>query len=510
MRKKMLLSLTTAVLLSLSFPPLKLGFLAYLALIPFFLLLEEINFKEAIRWGYLTGLFANIGTLYWISWVTVPGALAAILYLPVYFILYAVLHTYLQKKLAKRYLLVTIPFLWTGMEFLRSLGVLGFPWNSLAYTQSYYLSLIQYVTYTSLFGVSFWIVTINVVILCLMKEISHLKRAIALLVFLIILLLLPWLYGRWVIPEEETELKEKIRIGLVQGNIDPYLKWDDAFVDRNLVIYDSLSRQLKSSELDLIIWPETATPVYLRDSFLYKTAIRSLIDDLHVCLLTGTPDYRFLPNHSFETYNAVFLFTPLTDDIEFYRKLHLVPFGERVPFTDTFPLLKNFLENLEMGEGNFSPGDKIVSFKIPLLKKPQRFKKDHLLVPAIICFESLFSNLVRKFVLNGADILVIITNDAWFGRTSAPFHHAQAAIFRAIENRIAIARCANTGVSMFIDAYGRTTKTTDIFEAATLNDGMTLRDQTTFFTQYGDVFPVVVSLLNAFPLLTALFIGRKS
>jgi len=510
MRKKMLLSLTTAVLFSLSFPPLKLGFLAYFVLIPFFILLEDLNYKESIRWGYLTGLFTNIGTLYWINWVTVAGAFAAILYLPIYLIFYAVLHTFLRKRLATKYLFICIPFLWTGIEFVRSLGVLGFPWSSLAYTQTYYLSLIQYVSYSSIFGVSFWIVTINVVILSIIKNVSNVKKVITYLVFLILLFIIPWLYGRWVMPDEETDSKEKIRIGLVQGNIDPYLKWDDEFVDENLKIYDNHSRQLKDSCLDLIIWPETATPVYLRDSAHYLQTIRTLLKDLNVCLVTGTPDYKFFPDHTYKTFNAAFLFTPLNNNFQVYRKLHLVPFSERVPFTEVFPLLKDFLESLEMGEGNFSPGDRIVSFKIPILNDKERFQRDFVLAPVIICFESMFSDLVRKFVKNGADILIVITNDAWFGRTSAPFHHAQAAVFRAIENRIGIARCANTGVSMFVNAYGRTLTKTSIFEKATIVENMFLRSKTTFFTRYGHVFSITVSLLNIIPILTALFSSNKT
>lgn len=505
----MLLSLFTAVLLSLSFPPFALGFLAYFALIPFFILLEDLSYKESIRWGYLTGFFTNIGTLYWIGWVTPPGAVAAILYLPIYSIFYSVLHTFLRQRLGSKYLFICVPFLWTGMEYIRSLGVLGFPWNSLAYTQTYYLSLIQYVSFTSIFGVTFWIVAINVLILALLKDASNKKKVITYLILLILLFLIPWFYGQWVIPNEELDTKEKIRIGLVQGDIDPYLKWDDEFIDENLAIYDSLSNEFDENQLDLIIWPETATPVYLRDSFKYKKAIRQLVDKQNVCLITGTPDYKFLPDRSYMTYNAVFLFTPLTKTVEVYRKLHLVPFGERVPFTDIFPLLKDFLESLEMGEGNFSPGTEIVSFEVPVLKEKERFKQGSILAPVLICFESMFSELARKFVKNGADILIIITNDAWFGKTSAPYHHAQAAVFRAIENRIPIARCANTGVSAFIDSYGKIIKSTPIFEKATLIQDMQLRKQDTFFTRYGHVFSITVTLLNILPIVVAFFSGKK-
>ncbi|MDW7679642.1 MAG: nitrilase-related carbon-nitrogen hydrolase, partial [bacterium] len=151
----------------------------------------------------------------------------------------------------------------------------------------------------------------------------------------------------------------------------------------------------------------------------------------------------------------------------------------------------------------------LVTFRVPALKKSanntmQVEERYFFRMPVIICFESLFSNLVRKFIKPGADILVIITNDAWFGRSPAPYHHAQAAVFRAIENRIAIARCANTGKSMFIDCFGRTKSETPIFERMTLVDEIPLRSSTTFFTMHGHVFAVAVSLLNIIPFLIAL------
>jgi len=512
MKRDLIFSLLTGLFLSLAFPPLHFGFLAYVALIPFFFLLQNKNYKESARWGYVTGLFVNLGTLYWISWVTVPGAVAAILYLPIYFVVYAVLHTFLQKYIPEKYFYYCLPFLWTGIEFLRSLGVLGFPWNSLAYTQSYYLSLIQYVDYTSLFGVSFWIVWLNVIIFLLIKNADNYRKIVVYFAVLILLLLLPLIYGKIVIPPSSESAKEKIRVGVVQGNIDPNEKWDDAFRMENLRIYQALTYQMQRDSLDLIVWPETATPVYLRDSEVYRRAIYEIVDSLKVPLITGTPDYQFLPDHSYKTFNAVFSFVPGKKNFDVYHKLHLVPFGERVPFTETFPFIADLLEKLEMGEGNFSPGDSIVSFKIPwkrMQKADLSSEPRYFFAPVIICFESLFSNLVRKFVMNGADILIIITNDAWFGRTQAPYHHAQAAVFRAIENRISIARCANTGVSMFIDAYGNISKETPIWVRTAIFGDLEPRQKTTFFSKHGHVFATIISLLNFFPLIFAIFASLK-
>jgi len=512
MRKNLILSLITGVFFSLSFPPLKLGFLAYIALVPFFILLENKNYKESLRWGFLTGLFINIGTLYWISWVTVPGAIAAILYLPLYLIIYAVIHTFFRQRLGEKYLYFCIPFLWTGVEYIRSLGVLGFPWNSLAYTQSYYLSLIQYVSFTSVYGVSLWVVTINVFVLLLIKNLSNIKKVVLYFVILIFLLVLPWVYGILVIPGEEENQEEKIRVGLIQGNIDPYIKWDNEFLEENLKIYSELTLQAVKDRPQLIIWPETAVPDFLRVSNLYLTKIRKLLSNIKMPLITGAPNFEYLADHTYQTYNAAFLITANFDEFQIYHKIHLVPFGERVPFTETFPFLKDFLESLEMGEGNFSPGKDIVSFKVPITfsdSSPYQLSRDQIFVPVVICFESLFPELVREFIIKGADILVIITNDAWFKKSAAPYHHAQNAVFRAIENRISIARCANTGVSMFVDPYGRTLKSTPIFQKMFLIEDVPLRSETTFFTRYGNIFTISICLLNFVPLIAALLIPKR-
>lgn len=509
MKRDLLLALITSVLFSLAFPPLKLGFLAYVALVPLFILLADKNYRQAIRWGFITGLFMNLGTLYWISWVTVPGAIAAILYLPIYTVIYALLHTLLRQRLAEKYFYWCVPFLWTGVEYLRSLGVLGFPWSSLAYTQTYYLSLIQYVSFTSVYGVSFWIATINVVVWLLWQSTSRVKKLLLLFLVLLLIFLIPWIYGRMVLPEPSKISDEKIRVGLIQGNIDPFLKWDDAFLEENLKIYDRLSREAARQQPQLLIWPETAVPDYLRISSSYLSGIRKLLTEIQIPLITGAPDFEYQADQSYLAYNAVFLLTPDQDTLPCYRKMHLVPFGERVPFTETFPFLKEFLERLEMGEGNFSPGSQVVSFRVPIIGRNQPSPRDHIMAPVVICFESLFPEIVRKFIQNGADILIIITNDAWFKRSAAPFHHAQAAIFRAIENRISIARCANTGVSMFIDPYGRTIQATSIFETAVAVNDIPLRRQATFFSKHGNIFSIAVSLFNVGPILAALWMPRR-
>ncbi|MBD3289821.1 apolipoprotein N-acyltransferase [candidate division KSB1 bacterium] len=505
MYKKLSLALFSGVILSLSFPPFKLGFLAYFGLIPLFILLNNENYKGAMKWGYLTGLFFNMGTLYWINWVTLPGTIAAILYLPVYFVIFAIFYTFLRQRLGLNYLFFCIPFLWTAIEYIRSLGVLGFPWTSLAYTQTYYLSLIQYASFTSVYGVSFWIVCINVVIMAIFYNHNKLKRAVTLYMFLIALFIIPWIYGNLVQPDAEEDAREKVRVALIQGNIDPFLKNDSEFWDEQFAIYDSLTQAAVNHDPQLIIWPETAVPTYLRYDRDYLSNVRNLVDSIDTPLVTGAHDYKYYSDSEYRTFNSAFLLEPGKHLMESYAKLHLVPFGERVPFTEVFPKFKDFLESLEMGEGNFSPGEALKTFHMPIEDEISG-RQQEIRVPLIICFESLFPELVRRFVIHdAAQLLVIITNDGWFRRSSAPYHHAQVAVFRAIENRIDIARCANTGVSMFIDAFGRVSQQTPLFKALYVVGDVQLRNQQTFFSRHGNVFSIAISILNLIPLSIALF-----
>ena len=461
--------------------------------------------KEAARWGYLTGLFVNVGTLYWINWVTIPGAVAAILVLPFYFMLYAIFHVFLRTRFNEKYVYIMIPFLWTGVEYVRSLGVLGFPWTSLAFSQSYYLSLIQYISFTSIFGVTFWIVVINVVIMMILLDYKNTRKLLILIVILLVLFSLPWLYGKWVIPDENG-VNEKVRIAVIQGNIDPFLKSEEEYWDENFEIYSSLSRQAAERSIQLLIWPETAMPCYLRYTPQYQQKLREFVAELDLPLITGAHEVDFIKKGHYRTYNAAFCLIPHRLSMQSYSKLHLVPFGERVPFTEIIPQFKTFLEWFEFGEGNFSPGDEISTFRIPIKQSEQNLRSKYIKAPVIICFESLFPDLVRKFVMHDhAQMLIIITNDGWFKRSSAPYHHAQAAVFRAIENRIPIARAANTGISMFIDAYGRTISNTPIFEQKFLVADLALNSERPFFARHGNIFSVTISVMNLIPLIWGLF-----
>ena len=461
-------SIVSAFLLSFAFPPYHLGFMAYFGFVPMFFLIEHLSGWKAFKWGYVWGLFFHIANLYWIGYITLAGVVAAILFLSLYFGLFLYLASLFRDKLGDK-AVYWYPFLWLLIEFLRSLGVIGFPWASIGYTQTYSINMIQFATVTGVFGVSFWVVWLNVFAFLMLKNWRERKKSLLYGTIFLLLIFLPWTYGKLTIPSND-QFKEKIEVALLQGNIDPLEKWDEAFLARNFKLYEGMTRTaLKDTSLDLIIWPETATACYLRSRPKYLKRVNKLVDSSFVALLTGTPDYKFIGKGQYNAYNALFLILPYYRKIQHYYKRKLVPFGERVPFSHVFPALGRWLNALNTGIGDFTPGKAFNLFELPgtyLHKKGLNEIKSPLKFAGVICYESIFQGEVRKFINKGAKFLVIVTNDAWFGASEAPYHHAQIAVFRAVENRISIARDANTGISMIIDPYGRVLKKTKLLKEA--------------------------------------------
>ena len=389
------------------------------------------------------------------------------------------------------------------MEFVRSLTEMSFPWLNLSYTQTYYLKLIQYASLWGNYAVSFWILWLNLIVYLFVK---NKKRGQAVICFFVILIILPYIYGWWVMSEKigrtnPNRKGEEIKIALLQGNIEPKIKWDERFLDYNIQTYIDMSKEAAKEQVDLIIWPETAAPCYLATESLYLARVQETCDELNIPLLVGTNDYGVSPEGKLRYYNSAFLFTPHGGYPPVYNKINLVPFSEKIPYDQIFGIS----DKVQLGQSDFSNGDELIIFEVP----KGRFA-------TLICFESVYPALVRDFVNRGAEFLVNITNDAWFGKTHGPFQHAQIAVFRAIENRIAIARCANTGVSMFIDPYGRIKEPTKIFVRTIVIGKIPLRrmentlsNNRTFYSKHGDWFALLCCLISVLAILIALF-GKPS
>ncbi len=485
-------------MLFLSFPPFPLGFLSFVALVPLFFAIKGVSHKGASLLGLVSGTIFFCGLLYWVPFVEVEGATrfyltVGVMLLWVYLGLWVAIFSFLSAAATKKlgWLgFLSIPFLWTALEFTRSLSSqVGFPWGSLGYTLSYYPRFIQFASITGLPGVTWLIIAANVLFYLLLANIRVRRKAGGFAACLVFFVSLPWLHGTISIGNP-VRSEGTMQVGLLQVNVDPAVKRGGRlYRDFRMEILKRETKRAAEMGADLVIWPETAVPGALSLNSRYRNMVEELSRELEVPILTGTTGVILRTKGRYNYYNTATLITPKEGLSQDYNKIYLVPFSEKLPFDDIFP----FLKSVDFGQANFSPGKSYTIFSHP--------KGDF---SALICFESIFPRLVRQFVRREAKLLVNITEDSWFGRTAGPYQHAQMAVLRAIEYRIAIARCANTGVSMTIDPYGRIRNRTAIFTRAIVTDTLPLGGGTTFYARYGDLFAwSCLAIALGFALLVA-------
>ncbi|MCH8287832.1 MAG: apolipoprotein N-acyltransferase [Candidatus Marinimicrobia bacterium] len=482
-----------------AFPPLNAGYLSWISFVPYFFFLERNIYSGIFRKNFAAGYAANLLIVYWIAansgaalpvaYFTLFGSLAI---LALWFTLYGWAQSRLWRIWGEK-TIWTAPLLWVGIEFIRSHGSLAFPWTMVANTQTSYTNLIQISSVTGAWGVSFMIILVNVFFYQAVKSIARLKRALVYLSAAVLTLSSVWIYGFYVMDDADELLdgtEKSIKVSIVQPNLDPKEKWDVTKRDEVYDLYSRLYAEAALTKPDLIIWPETATPAYLRankDNRLDQ--ILSMVDSFNVPLLTGTLDYKFSSDGKTRKYNSAFLLRPGSRRIESYSKIHLVPFAEKVPFEDRFPILSL----IDLGQANFSQGTELTVFDL----SGKKFSVE-------ICFESVFPSLARKFIQRGAELIVIITNDAWFGNTSGPYQHAQTAVMRAVENRRAVARCANTGISELIDPYGRIIDSIRLNERGVLTGELKLLNIETYYARHGDYLGWITAGLSVLLMLSTL------
>ncbi len=472
----LLLAALSGALLSLAFPSHPAHPLAFLyhpiwahcALVPLLLVLKDRGFKAGFAAGWFCGLVWNLLSLYWVAY-TQGGGLAVVGgtgLMAAYLGLFTGLCAGLFNMLAARWgakALVLLPLLWTGQEYLLSLGELGFPWLLLGHSQAALPHFVQYATWTGVFGVSCWVVGLNALLYLVLVERRVFLAGVALGY------LLPWLHAQSALATADPS--GGLRIGLIQPNTTYADKWGPNGLERTFSALTTLSRQAAKRDPELLVWPETAVPCDPVRRAGCRGRVQALVDELDIPLLTGAPHAN---------YNAAFFVQPGTVSLPSYAKMHLVPFGERTPYRDAIPLLRGIDWTRltgDLGPAEFARGTEHAVFAHP--RHP---------FAVLICFESIFPNLVRQHVAAGARVLVNITNDSWFGRSAGPYQHALINAMRAIENRTAIARSATTGISLFIDPFGRTFEATDLFTPAVAVATVPVGQSATFYTRHGDLF----------------------
>ncbi len=503
MYRKIGLAALSGFLSILIFPKFNVEVLAWIIFIPLFSAIQTENLRNTFRLGWFAGVIHFGGTLYWVTvtmvlygglsgFFSVLVLILMVVYLALYVGTFCLLIRFLQDRTPLP-LLVSAPVLWVALEYLRSFFIIGFPWNYLGYSQFLTPYVTQVADTTGVYGVSFLIVLVNAclytVLFTTAQRVMKIQTAVATLCcvgFCIAysLVKLSSVQGAISATTSPQPPLETIKIAVIQGNINQSIKWDPQQRQQIFDTYIRLSKTSFDAQPDMIVWPETAVPFVFNFDPVNKQKLIDLVRELKTYLLFGGLDLIPLPppqrHHSL---NSAFLVSPQGNTLAKYDKIHLVPFGEYVPFEK----ILFFVEKITTAIGKVRPG-KI--YQIMPLEQTQ--------FGTVICFEVIFPNLVRKFVDRGAQFLVTITNDAWFGRTAASYQHFAMVTFRAIENRVAIARSANTGISGFIDPYGRIIEQSDIFVEDALVRSIPITNTTTFYTRYGDVFARVCSMLSLF------------
>ena len=506
LKYKKLFPLLSGLLIVFTFPPFQLGFLAWIVLIPLIASLYYDDFHLGFGKGFVYGLFLNLGVLYWLGvnqgtewYYSTLSIISGVLFLAFFYGIATSIVGYIGRKVNKDVALISFPFVFTAMEWLRTFGSMGFTWNNLCYTQSPYLAIIQIVSVVGPFGLSLWVYLLNILLFAMI--VYRKESRFRLVSILIIIFLFPIIFGSLVLfgSKNGNNEQQKITVSVIQPNVDPNEKWNRENYTSNMGKLFNLSRiEIIEHESELLVWPETAVPTYLRiNRRNSQFEIGNFLKEYNAALITGAPDYQ-LNEKKYEYFNSVFYLTQKPGKLKTYRKIRLVPFGEYIPFSETFDDLKK----LNLGQGNFIAGEEITVFNYK--------KNDYsIAMTSVICFESSFSALVRQGVKKGSQLLAVVTNDAWFGNTSAPYLHAQIARFRAVENHIPVIRAANTGISMIIDKYGRILTKSKFDEEIALTETVEIGQEKTFYSQTGNWIGVLcVIVMSVFVSLT--FFRRKN
>ena len=476
----------------LAFHPLGLGFLAWGSFVPLIHVFNISHFRKNIIYGYIFGLSFNLTAFYWIGvnsgadFLTVLGSLfAAVFYLAFFWAGAGFLFSLISKGDKHLSGNIFFPFIIVLIEYVRSFGALGFPWSNLALTQSNYIYFIQFIEVTGTYGVSFFIIGFNVILYNVIQKKISLLKGLSFILLIIIGLSIAGAGRILSLPKSN----QKISVAVVQPNVNPNTKWLNK--KKIIAFMDSLHQESIKFKPDLIVFPETALPSYLVRDNRTRGALQSKVNSSDIPLLTGTIHTSFENNFRYY-YNSSMFIIP-QKKYELYSKIHLVPFAEYDLIPSIFhPLTKL---NINIDRGNFKSGN---NYKV--------FKHENLLFSNLICYESSIPKISRTFVSKGAEFLIIQANDGWLGSSFGPYQHFELARLRAIENRIPIVRCANTGISGIINIDGSIKTKVQLNEEKIIFESLSSNKNGSFYTKYGDIFAIIISIII---LIVILYKCRK-
>lgn len=497
------LALLSGALTALSAPKFGLSFFAWISLIPLFLIIMKKTPGQSFLLGLIAGASYNAILLYWIPSVPAHyGGLsigisiiiyvALFLFLALYWAFFCLIWTIISRRFPRLVFLLA-PFLWVSFEYILTYFFTGFPWGLIGSTQFSNIWFIQIASITGVYGLSFVLILFQSLFLYSMK---YRKKwpffsVIALVLFIHL--------GGFLSLKKHPPHEDSFTASVIQGNVSSDIYWDQV---TNQEIWDlfnrhiELSRKAHEEGAELIIWPEFSVPLCFSCSSSYfpdfTEELKQFVQETDSSLLLGTNEKTGPPGDVNYFNTALFLSPDLS--MSQYHKIHLVPFGEYTPYKKIF----SFIEKMTHAIGEISPGTEYNLHPFNSLK-----------FGSPICYEIIFPNLVRKFVKKGANFLVTITNDGWYGTSSAPYQHFSMATLRAVENRRYLLRAATTGISGIIDPYGRILSQSELMTQTHLTGVITPSKSLTFYTRFGDILPFLSLTISALFLILAVVIKRN-
>ena len=504
MKRISLVSAISGLALSLAFPPFRLDLLAWIALIPFFWAINSsIRTASAAICGYVFGAVFFSCDASWIfrtliihghfGFISAAGLFVAMM---ATLALFPALFAFLTKLFSEKgfNIALTAPFIWTMTEFLRGVFLTGFPWDLAGYSQAGRLTIMQMTDLTGVYGVSFVLVLVNGL---LWQAVDGLARksfrawvpfvAAALVITMVVA------YGTMRLRHftESRDDQNSCKVGVLQGNIPQEIKWDKEARRLNIRTYEKLGEKAVDQGAKLLVWPETSIPVLFDPHDKTWKHAFNIIEKIGVPMVVGAPSGKKVGGR-IHYYNSAFLIEGKSVRYR-YDKIHLVPFGEYVPFSWLLPVGPGIAAR----EADFTPGKDMTVMAADDCPK----------FSVLICYEVIFPELSRWALRKGAQMLITITNDGWFGDTAAPYQHFEMARIRAIENRVWLVRSANTGISGVFDPAGRTVAATNLNTKAAIVVPIPLQSSGgSFYLRYGDLFAWVcmgiVAILIIYVVLT--------
>ncbi len=531
-RTKIFLGGLFGILLGLAYAPFPTGIFAFVAFIPLFIVFEKSeSYGSLLRFSYCAFFLYNLITIYWPGGFThgkdtflmLAGAILLLAHPMFYFVPIAAWAA-LRRRIGFEKALYFFPFFWVAFEYLDGATDFAFPWLTLGTTQAADLPAIQFASVTGVHGVSFWILAVNIGTFFISRKVSRKEwalfsgKTLLALGCIIVLYALPRVYGAYELSRrrspatslEGSASTTALRLGILQPNIDPFEKWDRP-VDPQVRILQGMTNALAQEKPELLLWPETAVPYYLLDGrhSASLALIRRQVDSLRIPLLSGVPDIIFYrdsveaPPGSkrtpvgtyYESFNSSVLFQPDSAPIQKYAKMLLVPFAERVPYSDFLSVLNAAKWNFGMGGWNKGRDATVFTLRLPDGRQV-RFS-------TMICYESIFPGFVARFVREGAQFLTVITNDSWWGNTSGPYQHIAIEAFRAVENRRWLVQCSNGGISCCIDPTGEVRSATEMFTRTSFVATVVPGTELTFYSRYGDWFAAMCLWIAALAVVGA-------